>query len=103
MAVNGPNSAAPTSSGTNIDVNGLVSKLMTVEQRPLIAINAKEASYQAKISAFGQVKSALSAFQTSLQGLGSSSKFQGNNATSSDPNSLAVTALSSASVGHHTV
>ena len=103
MAVNGPNSATPTSSGTNIDVNGLVSKLMTVEQRPLTAINAKEASYQAKISAFGQVKSALSAFQTSLQGLGSSSKFQGNNATSSDPNSFTVSALSSASVGHHTV
>ncbi len=103
MPVSGANNATSLSSGSNIDVNGLVTKLMAVEQKPLTAINAKEASYQAKISAFGQVKSALSAFQTSLQGLGSNTKFQGNNATSSDPGSFTVTALSSASVGHHTI
>ena len=101
MAVSGPSAAG--SSGTNLDVGGIVNKLMAVEQRPLTALNAKEAGYQAKISAFGQVKSALSTFQTSLQALGNNNKFQGNNATSSDPGSLTVSALSSASVGHHSI
>lgn len=104
MAVSGAKSAATGgTTGTNIDVGGIVSKLMAVEQRPLTALNAKEASYQSKISAFGQVKSALSAFQTTLQGLGSNTKFQGNNATSSDPASFTVSATSSASVGHHSI
>jgi len=104
MAVSGPGGAGPpTSGGSNIDVNGIVSKLMAVEQRPLTAINAKEASYQSKISAFGQVKSALSAFQTTLHGLDSNSKFQANNATSSDPSSFTVTATNSASVGRHSI
>ena len=101
MGVSGPSAAGST--GTNLDVGGIVNKLMAVEQKPLNALNAKEAGYQAKISAFGQVKSAMSAFQTSLQGLGSNSKFQGNNATSSDPSSLTVAAMSSASVGHHSI
>jgi flagellar hook-associated protein 2 len=103
MAVSGPNSASAGSSGTNLDVGGIVSKLMAVEQKPLVALNAKETSFQSKISAFGQVKSALSALQTSLQGLGNNSKFQGNNATSSDPSSFTVSAKSSASVGHHSI
>lgn len=103
MAVSGPSSATSGSSGTNLDVGGIVSKLMAVEQKPLVALNAKETSFQAKISAFGQVKSALSAFQTTLQGLSNNSKFQGNNATSSDPASFTVSAMSSATVGHHSV
>ncbi|MFA5825156.1 MAG: flagellar cap protein FliD N-terminal domain-containing protein, partial [Gallionellaceae bacterium] len=72
MAVSGPASAT---TGTNIDVNGIVGKLMAVEQKPLTALNSKEAGAQSKISAFGQVKSALSAFQTALQGLSSANKF----------------------------
>jgi len=92
-----------TSGGTNIDVNGIVNKLMAVEQKPLTALNNKEASYQAKISAFGLVKGALSAFQTSLQGLNSVHKFQANVATSSDPSVFTATAMNSASVGSHSI
>ena len=100
MAVSGP---APTASGTNIDVNGIVGKLMAVEQKPLTALNTKEAGAQSKISAFGQVKSALSAFQTSLQGLSSANKFQANTATSSNPAVFTASAMSSASVGSHSI
>lgn len=51
-------------SGSGMDLNGLIDKLMTAEKAPLQALVLKEASYQAKISAYGSVKSALSAFQT---------------------------------------
>ena len=101
MAVS--SATSPTSGGTNIDVNGIVNKLMAVEERPLTALKSKEASYQAKISAFGLVKGALSAFQTSLQGLNSVHKFQANVATSSDPSVFTATAVNSASVGSHSI
>lgn len=104
MAVSGATSAAsPTSGGTNIDVNGIVGKLMAVEQKPLTALNTKEASYQSKISAFGQVKSALSAFQTAVQGLSSANKFQANVATSSDSSVFTASAMTSASIGSHSI
>lgn len=96
-------SATSASSGTNIDVGGIVGKLMAVEQKPLTALNTKEASYQSKISAFGQVKAALSAFQTALQGLNSQNKFQANIATSSDPSVFTASASVSAAIGSHSV
>jgi flagellar hook-associated protein 2 len=96
-----PSTAAP--SGTNLDVAGIVGKLMDVEKRPLTALNAKEGSAQAKISAFGQVKGALSAFQNSLLGLSNANKFQANTATSSDPTVFTATAMNSASVGNHSI
>lgn len=96
-------SATSASSGTNIDVGGIVGKLMAVEQKPLTALNTKEASYQSKISAFGQVKGALSAFQTALQGLNNQSKFQANVATSSDPSVFTASASVSAAIGSHAI
>jgi flagellar hook-associated protein 2 len=89
--------------GTNLDVSGIVGKLMAVEQKPLTALNVKENSAQAKISAFGKVKGALSTFQGSLQGLSNPSKFQANTATSSNPSVLTATAMTSASVGNHSI
>lgn len=96
-------SATSASSGTNIDVGGIVGKLMAVEQKPLTVLNTKEASYQSKISAFGQVKGALSAFQTSLQGLNNQNKFQANVATSSDPSVFTASASVSAAIGSHSI
>ncbi len=96
-------SATSASSGTNIDVGGIVGKLMAVEQKPLTALNTKEASYQSKISAFGQVKGALSAFQTALQGLNNQNKFQANVATSSDPSVFTASASVSAAIGSHSI
>lgn len=102
MAVSGAQ-AATTGQGSNIDVAGIVGKLMTVEQKPLAALNAKEASYQAKISAFGQVKSALSAFQSAVQSLSNTSKFQSNTVTSSDANAVSASVTGSAAVGTHSI
>ena len=56
-------------SGSGLDLNGLLTNLMQSEQAPLIALQKKEASYQAKISAFGSLKGALSALQTSAASL----------------------------------
>ena len=43
--------------GSGIDVSGIVSQLMEIERQPLKALDTKEASVQARISAFGSIKS----------------------------------------------
>jgi flagellar hook-associated protein 2 len=55
--------------GSNLDINGIISSLMQVEQRPLLNLTTKEAGFQAKISALGTLKSALSQLQTGAKGL----------------------------------
>jgi flagellar hook-associated protein 2 len=55
--------------GSNLDVNSLVAGLMEVERAPLRAISAKNAQYQANLSAFGTAKGALSGLQTASRAL----------------------------------
>ncbi|MCE9549421.1 MAG: flagellar filament capping protein FliD [Betaproteobacteria bacterium] len=94
---------ASATTGTSIDVNSIVSQLMTVEQQPITKLDVKEASYQAKLSAFGTIKSALATFQSTLQGLSNASKFQTVNATPSDTTIFSATAASTAIAGSYSV
>jgi flagellar hook-associated protein 2 len=71
---------SPISTGP-IDVNTLVSELMTVESQPLTQLQSKESGVQSKISAYGQVQSALSDLDTALVALQSTSAFKAAQAT----------------------
>lgn len=55
--------------GSGLDVSGIVSKLMAVEQQPLVSLANKEASYQAQISAVGALQGVFSSLQSSAQAL----------------------------------
>jgi flagellar hook-associated protein 2 len=68
-------SITSTGIGSGLDINGIIDKLMQVEKKPIDAINQKISDVQTKISAFGQVKSALSTLQSAAKSL-------------SDPNTL---------------
>lgn len=89
--------------GSNLDVNSIVSQLMAVESQPLSTLAKKEASYQAKISAFGSLNGALSSFQTALTTLSSQAKFQAVSATSSDTTIASGSATSKAVAGSYAV
>lgn len=78
--------------GSGLDVNGIVNQLMVAERQPLNALNAQEQVFNQKLSAFGQVRSALATFQTALKDLSSGSKFQALSATSSDTKVLNASA-----------
>jgi flagellar hook-associated protein 2 len=78
--------------GSGLDVNGIVSQLMAAERQPLTTLAKQEETYNQKLSAFGQVRSALASFQTALKDLGSGSKFQALSATSSDATVLSASA-----------
>lgn len=87
--------------GSNLDVEGIVSKLMSVEQQPLALLQKKETSYQAKLSGFGTLKGALSQFQTAVKGLADISKFQASKASVADPLVASVTSNASAAPGSY--
>lgn len=88
---------------TNLDVSSIVAQLMAVEKRPLNVLNIKEASYQAKLSAFGSLKGALSSFQSVLSGISNITKFQALKATSSDSSIFTATASSIAVAGTYSL
>lgn len=90
-----------TGIGSNLDVNSLITKLMAVESQPLTALAKKEASYQAKLSAYGTLNGALAAFQSSLSSLSSASTFQSFSATSSDTSIISATSTSVAVAGSY--
>ena len=79
-------------SGSSLDVNSIVTQLMTLEQRPLTLLATKEAGFQAKISAYGSIKSALASLQKALTPLAKGSTFTAQTAASSDNTVLTATA-----------
>ena len=82
--------------GSGLDVNGIVSQLMASERQPLAALAKQEQTYNQKLSAFGQVRSALAGFQSTMQNLSSDSKFQSLSATASDTKVLTTSASGNA-------
>lgn len=82
--------------GSNLPIEELVSKLMSVESQPLQKLVQKESLVQSKISALGQVKSAVSAFQTALKSMQDNSKFNAAQVTSSMEDYVTVSGSNSA-------
>lgn len=57
--------------GSGLDVNSIVTQLLAVEKQPLTRLKQVEAGVQAKISAYGNVRSKLDALEASAQKLSS--------------------------------
>ena len=74
--------------GSGLDVNSIVTQLMTVERLPVTLLAKKEAGYQSKLSAYGSLKSALGSFQSAMSGLNNAARFQSLSATAADPTVL---------------
>jgi flagellar hook-associated protein 2 len=95
--------------GSNLDVNSIISQLMSLEQRPLTALSQKEASYQAKISALGSLQGSISALQTAAgtlvpaTGTTATQKFTVFATRLSDSTVAAATTSSSAVAGTYTL
>lgn len=82
--------------GSGLDINGIISQLMAVERQPLAQLDAGQKKYQSQLSAYGQIKSALSTFQSSVNALSSLDKFRVYATKSTDDTVLIATASSSA-------
>lgn len=89
--------------GSNLPIDSLISQLMQSEALPLTALAKKEASYQAKVSAFGSLSSALGTFQTALAALKNPSTFRTLTASSSDTSILSAAASGKAAAGSYNI
>jgi flagellar hook-associated protein 2 len=89
--------------GSGLDVNGIVSKLMSVESRPLTLLQKQQGSYQAELSAYGSLQGSVSALQSAVQALTSASSYTGYAATSSDATVLTAKASAGAVAGTYPI
>ncbi len=89
--------------GSNLNVSNIVSQLMTVERQPLTALNKKEVTYQAKLSAVGSLKGSLSSLQSAAQALAKPEKFNAQKTSVGDADVMSASASSSASAGSYSV
>ena len=89
--------------GSGLDVASLVSQLMAVEKAPITLLDTKEASFQAKLSTYGTLKSSLAALQTAAKALATPATFSPIKASVADATALAVSASSTAVAGSYDV
>jgi len=86
--------------GSGLDVESLVSKLMSIEQQPINNIKQASAKLQTKISAYGQLQSAVSSMQTAAQKLSDASLWNASTVSVSDATVATVSAASAGSQNH---
>ncbi len=103
-------SYAPSTSKFNIgglisglDVDATVKKLMDIEAHPMIDLQASKTRYQTQLTAWKQLDANITAVQTSVSRLSSSSGFIAKKATSSNEDFLTVSALASAGEGSYSI
>lgn len=96
--------SSSTGLGSGMDINGIVTQLVTAEGQPQFnAITKQETATQSRLSGLGTLKSALSTFQTTVQKLKDGSAFKATQAVSSNESVLKVTAGVGSVAGTHSV
>ena len=85
--------------GSGLDINGIVTQLMLLERQPVFKLERKVDEYESQLSAYGKIRSALSSFESAMQGLGSLDKFKVYAASSSDEEVVTASADSNAAAG----
>ncbi|GMV01734.1 MAG: flagellar filament capping protein FliD [Burkholderiaceae bacterium] len=88
---------------SSIDVNGIVSQLMQIEQRPLQALKKTVSGIETRLSAFGKLQSALASMQDAARTLTRADTWRAATATSSDETTLRATAGTGVIPGGYTV
>ncbi|MBC7993910.1 MAG: flagellar filament capping protein FliD [Rhizobacter sp.] len=89
--------------GSGLDVESIVTKLMSIEKQPVTRLQSQASTIQTKISAFGQLQSALSSFRDASLSLTRANTWGASTAASSDPTSIQVTAGEGAVPGNYAV
>ena len=89
--------------GSGLDIENIVSQLMTLERRPLVLLQGKTSDTQAQISSYGTLKSAISTFQDAMKDLSTRDAFRKFTSTSSDEDVTVATADADAAAGIYNV
>ncbi len=89
--------------GSGLDVNSIVTQLVTLEKAPLQQLQARATGIQSQVSLVGKIKSQLATLQTTAQALSSATNWGELNASSSDPSVLSASVSASATAGSYSV
>jgi flagellar hook-associated protein 2 len=89
--------------GSGLDVESIISQLLELERRPINRLDSKQSIINAQISAYGSLKSKISAFESAMAGLSETSSFKKFTGTSSDEDIFTATVDSSAARGTFSV
>jgi flagellar hook-associated protein 2 len=89
--------------GTGIDANSIVEKLMALERAPLNILAQREISYNAKISAFGSLKTRFDAIKTAADKMADPATLAAFTATVGDSDVVTASAGSLAGPGSYNV
>lgn len=90
--------------GSGLDIEGLVTQLLAAEGQPQTQrLNLREAELQAKLSAFGQFRSAVATLRSAIEPLTDIDRFRGRTVTVAADNLLTVAADSTAATGSYSV
>lgn len=95
--------------GSGLQLESLISKLMTVESVPLTTLKSRESSYQTKVSAMGSLRSTLASLQTAANGMKAdilqkaTDKFASYTATLANTNVASATASTGAVAGKYSL
>ncbi|MFA5496235.1 MAG: flagellar cap protein FliD N-terminal domain-containing protein, partial [Porticoccaceae bacterium] len=84
--------------GSGLDLNGLLDELEVAERHKLAPLTQQKNSYEAKISSYGKLKSALTQFQAAAGKLSEAEAFKGVKSTVTG-SALGATAGSGAGAG----
>lgn len=96
--------ASITGIGSGMDINSIVTALVNAEKAPKEGQLARlQKTTSTKLSALGQLKSALSDFQTALKNLNKTSLFENRAAVSSDLAALTASADKTATTGSYSL
>jgi len=89
--------------GSGLDIAGIVNKIMTIERQPWVKMGTAQVEMQAQLSAYGQLKSVVSQFQSAVSDLTDPAKFKAAKATSSDSKVMTASASAEASAGSYSI
>ncbi|HEX3140622.1 MAG TPA: flagellar filament capping protein FliD [Rhizobacter sp.] len=96
-------SISSTGIGSGLDVESIVTKLMSIEKQPITRLQTTASTIQTKISAFGQLQSAVSSFRDASLALTKATTWGATTATSSDAGAVSVSTGEGAVAGNYAI
>ncbi len=89
--------------GSGLDLSTILDNLTTAEKASLKPITTQQSAYTAKLSAYGTLSSALTAFQTANTALNSADLFSATTATSTSSTAFSATTSAGAIAGKYNI
>ncbi len=89
--------------GSGADINSIVTQLVALESRPLVAMRSQATALQTQVSSYGQLSSLFGSLQSAASKLTGTSLWTQSKASSSDETAVSVVGGSTAAAGSYSV